>query len=134
MEGYQQMYLPEDGIAMFRGFFKELLDADGGAVLWHCVSGKDRTGNATMLLLTVLGVDKETIIEDFLLTNLRLSEGFALSRFKDRFGEDFIAGRKDAVEGLVNRGLLIADKENVRTTPRGMDLLDTVLLALFPSN
>ena len=69
MEGYRQMYLTEDGIAMFRGFFKELLDADGGAVLWHCVSGKDRTGNATMLLLTVLGVEKETIIQDFLLTN-----------------------------------------------------------------
>jgi deoxyadenosine/deoxycytidine kinase len=58
------MYLSQDGIEMFRGFFKELLDADGGAVLWHCVSGKDRTGNATMLLLTVLGVEKETIIQD----------------------------------------------------------------------
>ncbi len=69
MEGYRQMYLTTDGIEMFRGFFKELLDADGGAVLWHCVSGKDRTGNATMLLLTVLGVEKETIIQDFLLTN-----------------------------------------------------------------
>ncbi len=77
---------------------------------------------------------KESEIEDFLLTNLRLNEGFALSRFQERFGEDFIADRKDAVEGLVNRGLLIVDKENVRTTPRGMDLLDTVLLALFPDD
>ena len=69
LEGYRQMYLTTDGIEMFRGFFKELLDADGGAVLWHCVSGKDRTGNAMALLLAVLGVDRRTIIEDYCLTN-----------------------------------------------------------------
>ena len=48
--GYRVMYTSEQGIAMFKGFFKELLDANGGAVLWHCVSGK-------------------TIIEDYMLTN-----------------------------------------------------------------
>lgn len=67
--GYRVMYTSEQGIAMFKGFFKELLDANGGAVLWHCVSGKDRTGNAAILLLTVLGVDRKTIIEDYMLTN-----------------------------------------------------------------
>ena len=103
MEGYQQMYLTEDGIAMFRGFFKELLDADGGAVLWHCVSGKDRTGNATMLLLTVLGVDKETIIEDFLLTNdyLAADRKQTYERVLDLTGSRRIAkdiASKDGVE------------------------------------
>ena len=103
MEGYQQMYLTEDGIAMFRGFFKELLDADGGAVLWHCVSGKDRTGNATMLLLTVLGVDKETIIEDFLLTNdyLAADRKATYKRVLDLTGSKRIAkdiASKDGVE------------------------------------
>ena len=68
-EGYKAMYLTEDGIRMFRGFFDELLDAKGDTVLFHCVHGKDRTGNATMLLLSALGVDKETIIADFMLTN-----------------------------------------------------------------
>ncbi|MBO7681558.1 MAG: tyrosine-protein phosphatase [Clostridia bacterium] len=68
-EGYGSIFTSEDGIAMIRGFFDELLDANGAPVLFHCVHGKDRTGNAAMLLLTVLGVDKKTIIEDFLLTN-----------------------------------------------------------------
>ena len=68
-EGYKTMYVSEDGIAMFQGFFHELLDANGATVLWHCVSGKDRTGNAAAMLLYVLGVDRETIIQDFLLTN-----------------------------------------------------------------
>lgn len=30
--GYRVMYTSEQGIAMFKGFFKELLDANGGAV------------------------------------------------------------------------------------------------------
>lgn len=103
MEGYRQMYLTTDGIEMFRGFFKELLDADGGAVLWHCVSGKDRTGNATMLLLTVLGVDKETIIEDFLLTNdyLRADRKKTYARVLELTGSTRIAkdiASKDGVE------------------------------------
>lgn len=68
-EGYKAMYLTEEGIQMFRGFFKELLDANGDTVLFHCVHGKDRTGNAALLLLSVLGVDKETVIADFMLTN-----------------------------------------------------------------
>lgn len=39
------------------------------AVLWHCSAGKDRVGVITMLLLLALGVDKETIISDYLATN-----------------------------------------------------------------
>ncbi len=67
--GYRSMYLTEDGIALFRNFFRELLDANGDTVLFHCSSGKDRAGNAAMLLLSALGVDKKTIIEDYMLTN-----------------------------------------------------------------
>lgn len=78
-EGYSSIYLTDDGIAMIRGFFDELLEANGDTVLFHCVHGKDRTGNAAMLLLTVLGVDKETIIADFMLTN----DYFAGERQKD---------------------------------------------------
>lgn len=66
---YRTMIRSEEGIAMFRGFFRDLLDADGGAVLCHCSRGKDRTGNAMALLLAVLGVDRRTIIEDYCLTN-----------------------------------------------------------------
>lgn len=73
-ENYNQMYLTESGIDMFRGFFDELLKADGKAVLWHCSSGKDQTGNTAALLLYVLGVDRETIIEDYMLTNDYLKE------------------------------------------------------------
>jgi len=41
----------------------------GEGVLIHCTGGKDRTGVAVALVLSALGVTREAIVEDFLLTN-----------------------------------------------------------------
>ena len=58
------------GRKAFAEFFRFLLSADPErAVLWHCTSGKDRTGLAAMLTLSALGVEESVIIEDYLLTN-----------------------------------------------------------------
>ena len=60
----------EIGKKAYADFFHILLCAGPDrAVLWHCTSGKDRTGIAAMLLLSAFGVDEEVIMEDFLLTN-----------------------------------------------------------------
>lgn len=46
------------------------LAADGdGAVLFHCTAGKDRTGWGAAVLLTLLGVPRETVYADYLLSN-----------------------------------------------------------------
>jgi protein-tyrosine phosphatase len=37
--------------------------------VFHCTAGKDRTGFAAALLLSALGVERETIEHDYLLTN-----------------------------------------------------------------
>lgn len=37
--------------------------------LFHCTAGKDRTGWAAALLLEIAGVDRDTILADYLLTN-----------------------------------------------------------------
>lgn len=42
----------------------------GVGVLYHCTAGKDRTGITTALLLSVLGVPRETIVADYSLSNL----------------------------------------------------------------
>lgn len=39
-------------------------------LVFHCASGKDRTGELAALVLGLLGVDEPTIIEDFTLTEL----------------------------------------------------------------
>ena len=59
----------------FRAFLDVLLAQDeDGVVVYHCRSGKDRTGTASMLVLTLLGVDEETILQDFDLTNVFLAD------------------------------------------------------------
>lgn len=43
--------------------------ASDKTVLFHCSAGKDRTGVSNAILLTILGVPRETVIQDFLLSN-----------------------------------------------------------------
>ena len=44
-------------------------DYDSGSILWHCTEGKDRCGMVAALILSILIVDKNVILEDYLLTN-----------------------------------------------------------------
>jgi protein-tyrosine phosphatase len=43
-----------------------------GAVLFHCMGGKDRTGLVTALLLRVAGVDRESVASDYALSGTNL--------------------------------------------------------------
>jgi protein-tyrosine phosphatase len=48
--------------------FELLLQADTPAV-FHCTAGKDRTGLAAALILRALGVSRELVMQDYMLTN-----------------------------------------------------------------
>lgn len=64
--GMEKLLAPQ-----YRSLFKRLL-ADDGAVMYHCSAGQDRTGIASALILSALGVDRETILADYhLSTKLR---------------------------------------------------------------
>jgi protein-tyrosine phosphatase len=52
----------------FAGFLK--LVEGNRTLLYHCTAGKDRTGFATMLLLSALGVDDPTITANYLESNV----------------------------------------------------------------
>ncbi|TDS75812.1 tyrosine phosphatase family protein [Amnibacterium kyonggiense] len=43
-----------------------IADAEPGAVLVHCVGGRDRTGLVSALLLAIVGVETEAIVDDYL--------------------------------------------------------------------
>jgi protein-tyrosine phosphatase len=51
------------------GAFAALDHAGEGAAIIHCTAGKDRTGVAVALVLDALGVRREAIVEDYVLTN-----------------------------------------------------------------
>ncbi|GGD60255.1 tyrosine-protein phosphatase [Lacimicrobium alkaliphilum] len=52
----------------YAGMFDRLVEKDQG-LMFHCTAGKDRTGISALLVLTALGVDKQTAIDDYLATN-----------------------------------------------------------------
>lgn len=53
----------------YKRFINMLLEGRDKAILWHCTAGKDRTGFATVLVLEMLGADRDTITENYLKTN-----------------------------------------------------------------
>ena len=71
------LYLPlvegEYSTMHYAQFLQMVLNHQDGALLYHCTAGKDRVGIATMLILSALGVTRETILEDYLLTNTYLA-------------------------------------------------------------
>lgn len=66
---YGRMAEDPECVKKIRDFFEIIQRQEDGAVLWHCTSGKDRTGVTGALLLYVLGADMEIIKEDYLYTN-----------------------------------------------------------------
>ena len=60
----------EFGPTSWLRLFGILAEQDNLPVLLHCTAGKDRTGVSTAFLLSVLGVSREVIEADYLLTNL----------------------------------------------------------------
>lgn len=61
--GFVESHGPTFGL-----FLRHLLEHSKPTV-FHCTAGKDRTGFAAALLLDILGVDRGTILQDYLLTN-----------------------------------------------------------------
>ncbi|MEM7543692.1 MAG: tyrosine-protein phosphatase [Pseudomonadota bacterium] len=54
---------------LLREFLDLISDAENLPCLFHCTSGKDRTGVMAALLLRLLGVPMEDIVEDYVLSN-----------------------------------------------------------------
>lgn len=52
----------------FAELFALLLESDAPLV-FHCTAGKDRTGFAAALILLALGVPRDVVVQDYLLTN-----------------------------------------------------------------
>lgn len=58
-QGMDKMLVPQ-----LRAIYRRI-EANEGAVVYHCSAGQDRTGIATALLYDMLGVDRETILKDY---------------------------------------------------------------------
>jgi protein-tyrosine phosphatase len=65
---YVRMVTEPYALAALRRIFGELTTPDAFPALFHCAGGKDRTGVTCALILSVLGVARSDVVEDYMLT------------------------------------------------------------------
>ena len=76
-------------------------------------------------------VSKEKDIEYFLLTNLRLEDGFNRAEFKNRFGEDFETMFAEKIKRFVESKDLIITENTVKLSDDGLMIMDYILLQIL---
>lgn len=64
----------EDYSEEYKQFFRLLLEDKNYPLLFHCTAGKDRTGFASALILSALGVSREDIMDEYLMSNYYLHD------------------------------------------------------------
>lgn len=86
-------------------------DYKNTGILQHCTAGKDRTGLGSALLLLILGIDEDTIIEDYMSSNEYRKEANEkiISLYADKMPKeaiqifrDILGGEKEFIEGTLN--------------------------------
>ncbi len=103
LEGmYAQMAADEHCISKIKEFFDMMLEQDEGAFIWHCTSGKDRTGVTGGLMMYALGADMDVIKEDYLYTNTqnRAYKWAVLDRMKAKNASDVRIREIDILESV----------------------------------
>jgi protein-tyrosine phosphatase len=79
-----------------RRLFLEIARPDNLPALFHCTTGKDRTGWAAAALLSLLGVPEDTILEDFLRSN-----DFILPAYQKQIDAFVAAGGDPAIPSAI---------------------------------
>jgi protein-tyrosine phosphatase len=68
----RELVLSEECIAVYQRFFAELRQPDNLPLLFHCAAGKDRTGLGAAYILLALGASPETVMDNYLASNIYL--------------------------------------------------------------
>ncbi len=68
-DSYKTFISSESGKTNYRKFFEILIQNKEGSVIFHCADGKDRAGIAAALFLSLMGIDENTVREEYLITN-----------------------------------------------------------------
>ncbi|MFI6472984.1 tyrosine-protein phosphatase [Streptomyces sp. NPDC050516] len=66
---YRWLVSRPSALDAYRSLFSLANAPRSSPLAYHCEGGKDRTGWATAALLTALGVDRDTVLRDYLATN-----------------------------------------------------------------
>lgn len=85
VSAYQRIPMEPHHQQIFGDVFRQLLD--GKPLLIHCAAGKDRTGILAALILSAIGVDRQQVMEDYMLTNTAVDIDALLPSIAQRIAE-----------------------------------------------
>jgi protein-tyrosine phosphatase len=72
-DSYRELIDLPSARAGYKQFFEQIATAEHQPALFHCTTGKDRTGWAAAALLLLLGVSHDDVYADYLFTNEQLA-------------------------------------------------------------
>jgi protein-tyrosine phosphatase len=81
--GYREIVRLPSALSAYRAFFADVARPEHRPALFHCTTGKDRTGWGAAALLMLIGVSDEDVMREYLITNEQLLP--AMQPVFDRF-------------------------------------------------
>lgn len=72
LNSYDQLVTLPSARRSYQRFYRGLLGDHPSPALFHCTTGKDRTGWASATFLTLMGVSRDDVYTEYLLTNQQL--------------------------------------------------------------
>lgn len=90
-------------VRAFRIFFAIVQNNLSAPLIFHCSAGKDRTGMAAALVLYSLGVDEQTIMEDYLASKIYLSDKYDAFIAKYPRAESIFTVKKMFLQAGINQ-------------------------------
>lgn len=88
LDGYISLLEQKDTVRKIISTVSDSLQ--NGGVLFHCSGGKDRTGLISMLLQSIMGIDKEEICVDYHQTYNNLTQSPKIQAWVEQFGEEYV--------------------------------------------
>jgi protein-tyrosine phosphatase len=101
-----------DNAAEFGALIRLVAESDNLPLIFHCIGGKDRTGVAAALILTLVGVPWDAVREDYLRSNETL-EGVLEEQISRLSGGKVPVGQSSDANVEALRRFFILDGANI---------------------
>ena len=95
------------------------------------------TDNVSEYISLVKAGDNTRITSDvdaefeYVMLKLRLSDGFSLSEYEERFGSSFTDGKEDIIRKFIEQGLMTLSDGRLALTERGFYLSNSILVEIL---
>lgn len=99
--------------AAYKALFERLADPKSLPATFHCTAGKDRTGWAQAIFLSIMGVPRATILQDYLLSNdyLKAKNDKMMAALKGRIDPSLIQPLMEVRPDYLQAGFDAAEKD-----------------------